>query len=132
MSAKKTSSSNDPDSKRTGGTCGEFVGCLIILLAVVGVLFWFIVKPKLDEAGYPIHSLFERAREFTAHLMQRTDDFKDNVETGNEQVREIRDKVETTTDEFKDEAREIHKKVRDTSDDYQEQYNLPAPELIEG
>lgn len=132
MSAKKTSGSNDPESKRTGGTCGEFVGCLVILLAVIGVLFWFVAKPKLEDAGYPVDSLYERAREFTKGLVRRADGLKDKVGKGGDQAREFKDTVESTTEKIRDDAREMRDRVRDAGENYQERYNLPEPELIEG
>ena len=63
-----------PQKERLG--CSGFIGILILVLAIAAVLFFLVVKPKLEERGVNVNEhvqqVQEKAREFSGELIEKT------------------------------------------------------------
>jgi gas vesicle protein len=139
MATKKNTGKSDPDSKRTGGSCGETFGCLIILVAVAGVLFWFIIKPKLEESGYSFDDLLGRAEELKDNIVDsvnsakdKFDDAKDKLGEASDKVKDIHETVSDKVDDVKDSVDNLKDQAKDLKDKADKGLEQAEPELIEG
>ncbi|MFA6716846.1 MAG: hypothetical protein WCS27_15815, partial [Victivallaceae bacterium] len=58
--AKNSKPGKDPDSTKTGNSCGFSLGCLVIVIAVSAVVFFLFIKPALENAGYSHEDLIDK------------------------------------------------------------------------
>lgn len=81
--------------EKKGGRFGEVLGCLILIIAVIAVLFWFLLKPKLEEAGYSFTGLSEKASDLgkgvSGALRETVDKYKDTREKAAAKAEETQD-----------------------------------------
>ncbi|MCP3966948.1 MAG: hypothetical protein GY750_17145 [Lentisphaerae bacterium] len=132
MTARKSEGKNDPDSKRTGGTCGEFIGCLVILIAVLGVIFWVIIKPKLEEAGYNMDDLLGSAKNIKNKISDTVETIKDKYDSAQDTIDTVKDKASDIKDNLNDNYDNIKDKAEDLKDKAQDTVNNSDPQLIPG
>jgi hypothetical protein len=83
------------EEKKSGNLFGEVVGCLILVIAIIAVLFWFILKPKLEEAGYSFSGISEKASNIKETVSETFSNAADKY-------RDTKNKVKDKTDEAKD------------------------------
>ena len=116
---KSNKAKKDPDSKKTGNSCGFFIGSLIIIVAVAAVIFFLFIKPALEEAGYSYDDLKEKVfdlKDKASDTLDRTDEV---YQDGKEKYQDIKDK----TDEHLDDLKDLDVKSR-------EELDKAAPRLI--
>ena len=101
------------DAKKSGNVFGEVVGCLILVITVIVVVFWFIVKPKLEEAGYSFSGISEKASSIKESVSETLHDAADKY-------RDTKSKVKDKTDETKD-------KIDDTVDGMKKNNSSKTP-----
>jgi hypothetical protein len=93
------------DAKKSGNIFGEVVGCLILVIAVIVVLFWFILKPKLEEAGYSFSGISEKASNIKESVSETfnnaADKYRDTKSKVNDKTDEAKDKIDDTVDGIK-------------------------------
>ncbi len=93
------------EGKKSGNVFGEVVGCLILVIAVLTVLFWFILKPKLEEAGYSFSGISEKASSLKETVSETfsnvADKYHDTKSKVNDKTDEAKDKVDETVDGMK-------------------------------
>ena len=89
---KKTESGGHPPS---GIGCGGWLGLLILILAAAAVIFYFVVRPKLEERGVDVGGKLEEAGEEARTLGRRT------VDAVHDKYREMRDGVPALLDQAK-------------------------------
>jgi cytoskeletal protein RodZ len=103
--AKKDLFVDMADEKKSGNIFGEILGCLILIIAIFAVLIWFILKPKLEEAGYSFTSISEKAtaiKEKVSETMRNTtDSFQKNKEEAKETVENVKDTADEKVNEAK-------------------------------
>jgi len=116
---KSNKSKKDPDSKKTGSSCGFSIGCLIIIVAIAAVIFFLFVKPALDDAGYSYDNLEEKILDIKDHASDTINKTGELYQDGKEKYEDIKDK----TDEHIDDLKEVDDSVR-------EELNKAAPKLI--
>jgi hypothetical protein len=93
------------EAKKGGSTFGEIIGCMILVIAILAIVFWFLVVPKMEEAGYSLSNIQEKATTISENVVktvrntsENTKDIKnDTIEKGNEAKENIKD----TADEIK-------------------------------
>lgn len=90
------------DAKKSGNIFGEVVGCLILVITAIVVIFWFIVKPKLEESGYSFSGISEKASSI-----------KESV---SETLHDAASKYQDTKSKVKDKSDETKEKIDDTVD----------------
>ena len=93
------------DAKKSGNIFGEVVGCLILVITVIAVIFWFIVKPKLEEAGYSFSGISEKASSMkesvSETLRDAADKYRDTKSKVQDKTDEAKDKIDDTVDGMK-------------------------------
>jgi len=93
------------EAKKSGNVFGEVVGCLILVIAVIVVLFWFILKPKLEEAGYSFSGISEKASNIKETVSETfsnaADKYRDTKSKVNDKTDEAKDKIDETVDGMK-------------------------------
>ena len=101
----------DPDSKKTGNSCGFSLGCLVIIIAIAAVIFFLFIKPKLDNAGYSYGDLKEKVlnlKNKADNALERTDKL---YQDGKEKYNAVKDKAGEHWDELKDLDAETREKL---------------------
>ncbi|MBU8902343.1 MAG: twin-arginine translocase TatA/TatE family subunit [Victivallales bacterium] len=116
--------SKDPDSKKTGNSCGFSIGCLLIIVAVGAVVFFIFIKPALEDAGYSFADLKEKIFDFKNHASDVIDKTDKIYQNGKEKTTEQLENLDKKTDEQLDDLKELDDSVR-------EELNKSAPKLIE-
>lgn len=116
---KSNKSKKDPDSKKTGNSCGFSIGCFIIIVAVAVVIFFLFLKPALEEAGYSYDDLKKKFLELKNDASDTLNQTDKLYEDGKEKYEDIKDK----TDEHLDDLKDLDVKSR-------EDLNKTAPKLI--
>ena len=109
---KSNKSKKDPDSKKTGNSCGFSLGCLIIVIAVSAIVFFLFLKPLFDDAGYSYDELKEK-------VFALKDKVGDAFERGKDKYDDIKDGTEEHWDDLKD-----------LDDKAQDELDKTAPELV--
>ncbi|MFA6103427.1 MAG: hypothetical protein WCV67_10695 [Victivallaceae bacterium] len=93
------------DAKKSGNVFGEVVGCLILVIAVLVVLFWFLLKPKLEEAGYSFSGISEKASNIKESVSETfsnaTDKYRDTKNKVKDKTDDAKDKIDDTVDGMK-------------------------------
>lgn len=91
-----------------GSTIGQLIGYLVLLAAILGIIFWFLVMPKLEERGYSKDDL-----ENTVEGIK--DKVTDTAEAAGSKIKKITsktaDKVEDTAEEVSEFTEKTAKKV---------------------
>ena len=123
--------SKDPDSKKTGNSCGFSIGCLLIIVAVGAVVFFIFIKPALEDAGYSFADLKEKILDFKDNATDVIDKTDKIYQNGKERYKNIKEKtdeqlenLDKKTDEQLDDLKELDESAR-------EELNKSAPKLIE-
>jgi len=116
---KSNKAKKDPDSKKTGSSCGFSIGCLIIIVAVAVVIFFLFLKPALEEAGYSYDDLKKKFLDLKNNASDTLDKTDKLYKDGKEKYEDIKDK----TDEHLDDLKDLDVKSR-------EELNKTAPKLI--
>ncbi|MFA7230604.1 MAG: hypothetical protein WC071_04990 [Victivallaceae bacterium] len=118
-------------------TCGEFAGCLVLIIAILFILFWIFVKPKLTEAGYSMDTIGEKAKDLKDSVMDKLESTKDKYSKSEDKLKDAKEEVEESAGAVKDKAEEVKDDLKDKIEDIQSK--VPAakspkadPELIEG
>lgn len=93
------------DEKKSGNVFGEILGCLILILAVFAILIWFILKPKLEEAGYSFTSISEKASEIKEKVSETMHDATDKFKESKHKVKDAGEEIKDNADEKIDEAK---------------------------
>lgn len=82
------------------------LGCFIIIIAIAAVLFYFLIKPKLEERGITVASMQEK-------IVTTGDKVQDNISTiegqlnnANEQAVNLREQTTETLDELSEDVKE--------------------------
>ena len=94
------------EGKKTGNVFSEVLGCLILIIAVIAVLVWFILKPKMEEAGYSFAGISEKASNIK-------DKVSETVRDAADKYKDTKDKVKDKTDEAKENISEKVEEVKD-------------------
>ncbi len=93
------------ETKKKGNIFGEVAGCMILVIAIVFVLFWFLLKPKLEEAGYSFSGISEKASNakdtISATFREATDKYLDTKDKVKNSADETNTKIDDTVDEMK-------------------------------
>ena len=85
-------------SGKSGMGCGGWLGLLILILAAAAVVFYWVVKPKLEERGVDVDTKLET---LSAEARAAGQKAAEAVKTGYEKVRS---ETPTTLDGAKDKA----------------------------
>jgi Sec-independent protein translocase protein TatA len=92
------------DAKKGGSSFGEILGCLILIIAILAILGWFLLKPKMEEAGYSFSGIKEKASNISEKVVKTVRNTTDNV-------KEIKDdtveKSSDTKEDIKDAVDEL-------------------------
>ena len=116
---KENKAKNDSDSQKTGNSCGFSLGCLIIIIAILAIIFFIFLKPALEDAGYTYGDLedkFFALKDKTSATFEKTDQL---LEQGKEKYENIKGKTTENLDNLKD-----------LDDKTREEVNKLAPKLI--
>ena len=93
------------EGKKSGNAFGEIVGCLILVITIIAVLFWFILKPKLEEAGYSFSGLSEKASNLketvSGTFSSAADKYRDTKSKVKDKTDEAKDNLDETVDGMK-------------------------------
>ncbi len=116
---KSNKSKKDPDSQKTGNSCGFSLGCLIIIIAVSAIVFFLFLKPVLDDAGYSYDELKEK-------IFSLKDKASDTLEQSDEIYQNSKEKYE----DIKDKTEEHWNDLKDLDDKAQDELDKAAPELV--
>ena len=92
---KSNKAKKDTDSKKTGNSCGFYIGLLIIIITVAAVIFLLFLKPVLEDAGYSYDDLKDK----TNDALEQTDKI---YQDGKEKYEGIKDKTGEQLDDLKD------------------------------
>lgn len=118
-------------------TCGEFVGCLVLIIAILLTIFWVFIKPKLTESGYSLDTITEKAKDLKDSVMDKLESTKDKYSKAEDKLKDAKEEVEESAGAVKDKAEEVKDDLKDKVEDIQSK--APAiktqkadPELIEG
>ena len=87
---KDNKAKNDSDSQKTGNSCGFSLGCLVIIVAVLAIIFFIFLKPALENAGYSYGDLEDKLfdlRDKTSETLEKTDQL---LEQGREKYENIK------------------------------------------
>ena len=118
---KKSSKKESPETKKSGG-CGQTLGCLIFISAIVAVLIYFIIIPKMEESGFSFDSFGDSITAMKDEIFSKVDVIKDKAG-------ELQDK----TDEFKDKATDLKdnaaERINDTGDRIKESAETTTGEI---
>jgi uncharacterized protein YoxC len=99
---KSNKAKKDPDSQKTGNSCGFYIGFLVIIVAIAAVIFFLFLKPALEEAGYSYDDLKEKVFDFkdkTNDALEQTDKI---YQDSKEKYKGIKDKTGEQLDDLKD------------------------------
>jgi len=116
---KNTNSKQNPDSKKTGNSCGFTVGCLIIIIAIAAVIFFIFIRPALDDGDYSYEALKEKIlnlKDKASETIEKTDEI---YQDGKESYEDLSDKTEKHIDDMKE-----------VDDNSREELDKAAPTLI--
>ena len=130
--AKGSKAKSDPDSKKTGSSCGFSLGCLIIIITVAVVLFFLFIKPALEERGYSLDDLEERfldLKDKTHETIERT---RDAYQESKDKLEDVKEQADEKVEQIKDKADEGMEKIEEIDDQAREKVSKAAPRLIEG
>lgn len=116
---KSSKAKKDPDSKKTGNSCGFSIGCFIIIAAVAVVTFFLFIKPALEDAGYSCDDLKNKIFDLKNKANSVIDKTDEIYKGSKEKYQEIKDKTDNNIDDLK----EINGGV-------QEDLDKSAPKLI--
>mgnify|MGYP001282972914 CR=1 FL=1 len=126
---KKESAKKEASETKNSGGCGQTLGCLIFISAIVAVLVYFIIIPKLEESGFSFDSFGDSIASIKDEVFNKVEVIKDKAGEIQNKTDEIKDKagdlkddaaetIENTTDRIKDAAEtttgEINNRVDST------------------
>jgi uncharacterized protein YoxC len=116
---KNNKEKKDPDSKKTGNSCGFSIGCLIIIAAIAAVVFFLFIKPALEDAGYSYDDLENKILDLKDKASDTIDKTDEIYQNGKEKYQDIKDKNDEHIDDLKEVDDSVH-----------EELDKAAPKLI--
>lgn len=124
-------SNKDPDSKKTGNSCGFSIGCLVIIIAIGTVVFFLFIKPALEDAGYSYDDLTEKIFELKDKAGGVIDKTGDIYQDGKERYKNIKEKTNEQLGNLDDKTDKQLDDLKELDDSVREELDKSAPKLIE-
>lgn len=103
--------------EKSASVFGQIIGWTILLAAVIGVIYWFLARPALEEKGYTL----EGVKEKTGALKERIGNAADYAEN---KIQSMQSKTEETTAKTSEKATELIEKTEKKSEVIFEEINL--------
>ncbi len=101
------------EDKKGGSAIGQIIGYLVLIAAILGVIFWFLVMPKLEERGYSKDDLGNKVGEIKEKVT-------DTAEAAGSKIKKFTgktaDKIEDTTEAVGDFTEKAADKVEKKTD----------------
>jgi len=91
---KNNKDKKNPDSKKTGNFFGFSIGCLIIIIAIGAVIFFLLIKPALDDAGYSYDDLKEKIFDLKDQAHDTIDKTGEIYQDGKEKYGDMKNKTD--------------------------------------
>ena len=113
--AANNTATEDSKSKKPG-CFGFFIGCLIIIIAIMTVIFFIFIKPALDDAGYTYDDTMDAGDEI--------------YQKSKEKYQDLKEKVGAKSDDLKKDADEKLEDLKEIDDNAREELDKAAPKLI--
>ena len=107
MAAESKKSKKETPETKKSGSCGQTLGCLIMIAAIIAVVIYFIIKPKIDESEFSFESIGQ-------WFSEKKDDWFNKAE-------DIKQKADDHLEEAKDGAEDALDRSRDAVDNVREQ-----------
>jgi len=120
--AANNTATEDSKSKKPG-CFGFFIGCLIIIIAIMTVIFFIFIKPALDDAGYTYDDTMDAGDEIYQKSKEKYQDLK-------EKYQDLKEKVGAKSDDLKENTAEKLDDLKELDDNAREELDKAAPKLI--
>ena len=82
------------------------LGCFIIIIAIVAVLFYFLIKPRLDERGITAASMQEQITTTGDKVRDNISVAEGQLSNANEQTVDLSEQTTETLDELRADIKE--------------------------
>ena len=116
---KNNKDKKNPDSKKTGNFFGFSIGCLIIIIAIGAVIFFLLIKPALDDAGYSYDDLKEKIFDLKDQAHDTIDKTGEIYQDGKEKYGDMKNKTDERIDD-----------LEKTDNSIREELDKASPKLI--
>lgn len=103
---------------------GQIIGWSILLLAVLGVLFWYFARPALEERGYSVEELKSKSTQIRESVNNTVGTTKEKFKQLKSKTGETSEYAAEKAEVIKEKAEEAKEKTVDTSKVVFEEINL--------
>lgn len=107
--AKK--SKDQKDNKHDGGGCGQMIGCLILIAAVLAVVIYFIVRPEMEERGITLDSLKNQTLDLKDQIAEKVDATRNSIEEAGDKASDMKENVEDKIQDLKDTGERVKENI---------------------
>ena len=110
-SAKKEA----PETKNSGG-CGQTLGCLVFITAIIAVITYFIIIPKLEESGFSFDSFGDSIASIKDEVFNKVEVIKDKADEIQDKTEELKDKADDLKDDAADSIENTRDRIKDAAE----------------
>lgn len=104
--SKKGNSKESPETKKTG-SCGQTLGCMVLIAAIVVVVIYFIIIPKMRESGLIGDSLDDSLSAMKEKVLNKVDDIKGRTQSRIDDAGDAVDRTRSAATEAIDRTRDV-------------------------